>query len=30
MLVKMVKTVVGVFDNYDQAEKAVAQLRQSG
>lgn len=26
----MVKTVIGVFDNYDQAEKAVAQLRKSG
>jgi len=26
----MVKTVVGVFDSHDQAEKAVAELRQSG
>jgi len=26
----MVKTVIGVFDSYDQAEKAVAELRQSG
>ena len=26
----MVKTVIGVFDSYDQAEKAVAKLRQSG
>lgn len=26
----MVKTVVGVFDSHDQAERAVAELRQSG
>ena len=26
----MVKTVVGVFDSHDQAEKAVAELRKSG
>ncbi len=26
----MVKTVIGVFDSHDQAEKAVAKLRQSG
>ncbi|MDD4569866.1 MAG: hypothetical protein PHE70_07075 [Tepidanaerobacteraceae bacterium] len=26
----MVKTVVGVFDSHDQAEKAVAELRRSG
>jgi len=26
----MVKTVVGVFDSHDQAERAVAELRKSG
>jgi len=26
----MVKTVVGVFDSHDKAERAVAELRQSG
>jgi uncharacterized membrane protein len=26
----MVKTVIGVFESHDQAEKAVAELRQSG
>ncbi len=26
----MVKTVTGVFDSYDQAERAVSELRQSG